>query len=93
MAPTIQIPVEDTLKTLQHVLKKRADATRVLKEREKKALRGEDYRRMEVTYDNKGSLKPADSDDTKANIYYIRQKFMRYIYRIGSERSVYANKG
>ena len=53
MAPIIQIPVEDTLKTLRHILKKRADAKRVLKEREKHALHGEDYRWMEVAYDNK----------------------------------------
>ena len=79
MAPTIQIPVEDTLKTLRHVLKKRADANRVLKEREKHALRGEDYRRMEVAYDNKAFLQPLNSDNTKASIYYSRQKFTRYI--------------
>jgi len=78
MAPTIQIPVEDSLKTLRHVLKKRVDASRVLKEREKKTLRGEDYRRMEAAYDNKGFLQPLDSDNTKASIYYIRHKFMRY---------------
>lgn len=82
MAPVVRIPVEDTLKTLQHVLKKRADANRVIKERAKNTLSGEDYRRMEVDYDNKPFLQPLDSENTKAGIYYIRQKFTRYDRRI-----------
>jgi hypothetical protein len=40
MAPMIQIPAEDTLKTLQNVLKQRIDANRILKEREEDAQRG-----------------------------------------------------
>ncbi|KAH6699702.1 hypothetical protein BKA61DRAFT_213709 [Leptodontidium sp. MPI-SDFR-AT-0119] len=51
MAPIIQIPVEDTLKTLRHVLKRRADANRVLKERERSR--------------NFGFLPPLESDNTK----------------------------
>jgi hypothetical protein len=47
---------------------------------------------MEVAYDNKGLLNPGHSDDTKANIYYIRQKFMRYMCRIRGKRSGYADK-
>jgi len=82
MAPVIQIPVEDTLKTLRHVLQESADANRVLKEREKKTLSGEDYGRMKVDYDNEPFLQPLDSDNTKASIYYIRQKFIRYDRRI-----------
>jgi hypothetical protein len=78
MAPAIQIPAADTLKTLQDVLKRRADANRILKEREKKVLSGEDYRLLEVNLDSKPDLQPEDSDNTKASIYYIRQKFIRY---------------
>jgi hypothetical protein len=78
MAPAIQIPAADTLKTLQDVLKRRADANRILKEREKKVLSGEDYRLLEVNLDSKPHLQPEDSDNTKASIYYIRQKFIRY---------------
>jgi hypothetical protein len=78
MAPIIRIPAEDTLKTIQDALKKRADANRILKERVKKALTGEEYRLMEVRLDNKPFLQPLDADNTKASIYYIRQKFIRY---------------
>ena len=41
-------------------------------------LSGEDYRLMEVDLNNKQFLQPLDADNTKASIYYIRQKFMRY---------------
>ena len=33
---------------------------------------------MEVDLDNKQFLQPLDADNTKASIYYIRQKFIRY---------------
>ena len=78
MAPVIRIPAEDTFKTLQNVLKKRIDAKRILREREKKMLNAEEYEMMEVKYNNKPFLQPVDADDTKASIYYIRQKFTRY---------------
>ena len=78
MAPTIQIPAADTLKTLQNVLKRRADGNRILKEREKKVLSGDDYRLLEVKLDSKPHLQPEDSENTNASIYYIRQKFIRY---------------
>ncbi|KAG9238389.1 hypothetical protein BJ875DRAFT_480357 [Amylocarpus encephaloides] len=52
MALTIQIPAADTLKTLQGVLRWRADAYRILKEREKMVLSGEDYRLLEDLFDN-----------------------------------------
>lgn len=77
MAPRIQIPATDTLKTLQNVVKRRLDANRILKEREKKAPSGEDYRLLEVNLDSKSYLRPEDSENTKASIYYIRQKFVR----------------
>jgi hypothetical protein len=49
-----------------------------LKEKEKQMLSGEDYQRIEVGLDNKPFLQPLDSENTKASIYYIRQKFMKY---------------
>jgi len=55
MAPAIQIPAEDTLRTLQNVLKRRADAKRIIKE-EKKLLSGEDYRIMRVDLNKKTIL-------------------------------------
>ena len=78
MAPTIQVLAEDTLKTLQNVLKRRIDSNQILKERKKQMLSGEDYQLMEVDLNNKQFLQPLDADNTKASIFYIRQKFMRY---------------
>jgi hypothetical protein len=78
MAPTIQVPAAHTFNTLENVLKKRTVANRILKEREKKMLSGDDYQRMEVGLDNKPFLQPLDSKNTKASIYYIRQKFIKY---------------
>ena len=72
MAPTIQVPVAHTLNTLQNVLKKRTDANRILKEKDRQMLSGEDYQRMEVGLENKMFLQPLDSENTKASIYYIR---------------------
>jgi hypothetical protein len=78
MAPTIQPPSQDTIKALQNVLKRRIDTNRIIKESEKKMLSGEDYQMMEVVLNNKQFLQPLDADNTKASIYYIRQKFMKY---------------
>jgi hypothetical protein len=41
-------------------------------------LSGDDYRLMEVNLNNKQFLQPLDANNTKASIYYIRQKFIRY---------------
>ena len=78
MAPMIQIPAETTLRTLQNVLKRRVDANRILKEREKKVLNGEGYQLLEVDLNNKQFLQPVDTNNTKASVYYIRRKFTRY---------------
>ena len=46
-------------------------------------LSGEDYQRIEVGLDNKPFLQPLDSDNTKASIYYIRQKWMKCARKLG----------
>jgi hypothetical protein len=78
MAPTILIRPEETLKAIENVLKRCKDTSRILKEKEKQMLSGEDYQYIEVDLNEKQFLQPLDSDNTKANIYYIRQKFIRY---------------
>lgn len=78
MTSTIQVPVARTFNVLENVLKKRTHANRVLKEREKQMPNGEDYDQMEANLDNKPFLQPVDAEDTKANIYYVRQKWMKY---------------
>jgi hypothetical protein len=65
----VQIPAEDALKTLYNVLKKRVDANRILMEREKEMLNGEDYQLMRVDLNNTHFLEPMDADNTKASIY------------------------
>jgi hypothetical protein len=82
MAPTIQVPAARTFNILENVLKKRTVANRILMEREKQMLSEEDYQRMEVGLDNKPFLQPVDAEDTKASIYYVRQKFMKYPRKI-----------
>jgi len=63
----------------QNVLKQQKDTFRVLKNR--KVLDGKDYRRMEKEYDRKSFLQPLDADNTKANIYFTRRKFIRYVWQ------------
>ncbi len=41
-------------------------------------LSREDYQVMEVVLNNKQFLQLLDADNTKASIYYIRQKFIKY---------------
>jgi len=82
MAPTIQVSLAHILSALQNVLKKRTDANRILKEKEKQMLSGDDYERIKVGLDNKPFLQPLDSENTKASIYYIRQKFTKYAREI-----------
>ena len=79
MAPKIQIPANDTFKTLHNVLNKRINTNRVLKEREKTAYTTRDYQRKRAELNQKKFLQPLDADNSKASIYYIRQKLTRYI--------------
>jgi hypothetical protein len=52
IAPTIQVPAVYTFNILENVLKKRTNANRILKEREKEILSGEGYNRIEVILDS-----------------------------------------
>ncbi|KAG0127100.1 hypothetical protein HOY82DRAFT_614070 [Tuber indicum] len=78
MAPMIPIRAEETLETIENVLKRWRDVNWILKEKEKEMLSGKDYQHMEVDLNKKWFLRPLDSDNTKANVYYIRQKFTSY---------------
>ena len=78
MAPTIQVPAARTFSILENVFKKRTNANRILKEREKEMLGGEGYDRIEVDLDNKPFLQPVDAEDTKASVYYVGQKLILY---------------
>ena len=41
-------------------------------------LSKEDYQIIKAVLNNKQFLQPLDANNTKASIYYIRQKFIRY---------------
>ena len=53
MAFIIQVLVVYTFNILENILKKRTYINRILKEREKEILSGEDYNRIKVDLDNK----------------------------------------
>ena len=68
------MPIARTFNILENILKKHVDANQILKQRKKQMLSGEDYNRIKVDLNNKLFLQPVDAEDTKANIYYIKQK-------------------
>jgi len=41
-------------------------------------LSGEDYNRIKVDLDNKPFLQLVNAEDTKASIYYVKQKWIKY---------------
>jgi len=49
----IPIRAEETLKTIENILKRRRDTSRILKEKEKQILSGEYYQRIEVDLNKK----------------------------------------
>lgn len=77
--PPIQIPANDTLETLQNVIRRRAEAHATLHGRT--TLSGGDYRQLEDEYNKKKFIQPLDTDNTKASIYYTRRKCTRYAHR------------
>jgi hypothetical protein len=79
MTPKIQIPINDILKTLHHAARKRINTGQVLKEKEKTAYTKRDYQRKRVELNQTKFLQPLDADNSKASIYYIRQKLTRYV--------------
>jgi len=80
MAPKIQIPLNDTFKALHNAVRKRINTGQVLKEREKTAYTARDYQRKRTELNQKKFLQPLDADNSKASIYYIRQKLTRYTF-------------
>ncbi|PQE05362.1 hypothetical protein CJF30_00011279 [Rutstroemia sp. NJR-2017a BBW] len=75
MAPTVQVPAEDTLKTLQNVLKRRIDSNKILKEREKKILSGEDYRLLRVDLNNRLLERVLPGHPIKEGLVAFRRQF------------------
>ena len=68
------MPIARTFNILENILKKHVDANQILKQRKKQMLSGEDYNRIKVDLNNKLFLQPVDAEDTKANIFYFKQK-------------------
>jgi len=80
MAPTSQLPSQETFRLLEDVLKRRATADRVRKT--KNVASAEDYRVMRAEQNRTQYLPPVDLDNTKASIYYTREKFISYCKHI-----------
>ena len=78
MAPIIELPALDALSALENVVKRRIEGNRIWKEKQKTNLTCEDYRQMRTDLNKQQFISPLDSDNTKASIYYIKQKFIRY---------------
>jgi hypothetical protein len=77
MAPIKELPPLDALDALTSVVKRRFQENRVLMEKQKSRLTCEDYRQMRTDLNKQQSILPLDSENTKASIYYIKQKFVR----------------
>lgn len=78
MAPIIELPPMDALDALTSVVKRRIEGNRILKEKQMSKLTCEDYRQMRTDLNKQHFILPLDSDNTKASIYYIKQKFVRF---------------
>ena len=63
--------------TLTNFLQQRYECSQVQKEKEKEKLTKEDYQRAREELNKKAFLAPLDADNTKASIYYNRQKWTR----------------
>jgi hypothetical protein len=78
MAPIIELPALDALSALNNIIKRRIKGNRIRKEKEKTNLTRDDFREMRTNLNKEHFISPLDSDNTKASIYYIKQKFIRY---------------
>jgi len=74
----------NVVNTLTNFLQQRFEISQVQKEKEEEKLTKDDYQRAREELNNAPFLAPLDADNTKASIYYIRQKWERYgnLYRI-----------
>ena len=67
----------NVLTTLTNFIQKRYECSQAQREMEKGYLTKDDYRRAREELNRKGFLAPLDADNTKASIYYNRQKWTR----------------
>jgi ABC-type cobalamin transport system ATPase subunit len=75
MAPVITHP--DISHTLQHAAQKWHRKSQIMREEGQRKLSPSHYRQMTRKLNQTNYVPPPDSDNTKANIYYIREKFKR----------------
>ena len=78
MAPILELLPLDSLDALTSVVKRRIEGNRVLKVREKSKLTCEGYRQIRTDLNKEHFILLLDSDNTKASIYYIKRKYIRY---------------
>ncbi|KID73434.1 FluG domain-containing protein, partial [Metarhizium brunneum ARSEF 3297] len=68
----------DVLQALEVAARRRHRATLARKETQKHTLNAHGYHRLQRQLNKKTFLAPIDAETTKANIYYIKKKFMRF---------------
>lgn len=68
----------DVLLALKVAAKRRHRSTLAREKAQENVLTAHAYRRMQRQLNETTFLAPIDADTTKANIYYIKKKFMRY---------------
>jgi hypothetical protein len=74
--PTTRQPPLAVLNKLTSFANRRFESCRV--EKQKKDASGADYQELRAELNKKKFLAPLDSDNTRASIYYIKMKFIRY---------------
>ena len=85
MTPIAELLPLDALDAPKSVVKRRIEENRALKEKQKSKLSCEDYRQMRTNLNKQQFILPIDSDNTKASIYYIKQKFISTVF-LSAER-------
>ncbi|KAG5748063.1 hypothetical protein H9Q70_009255 [Fusarium xylarioides] len=75
--PTRRRLHEDVTNALQNAAKRRHADTQRRKEEQRFTLNAQGYRQLRTQLNEKEFLSPLDADTTKANIFYIKKKFMR----------------
>lgn len=79
MAPVItrRPPHQDIACAVQNAAKKWHRKSQLRKEEHQQKLDPGDYRAMREQLNQTKFIAPLDADNTKANIYYIKKRFMR----------------
>lgn len=76
----------DIQDALLSAAKKRHRDTARRRDVQANALGADEYHRYQTLLNNSKFIQPIDADTTKANIYYIKKRFSRYVYIFSQPR-------